>query len=103
MGSDRGQSAFTNEELAVLKQAFDQACSDLGLAPDRRLEREHLAALIFRLATAGEMDCATLRRDSAGRFRLGEPWVPIDVRGADVIALSDRYSPGTKATPDGND
>ncbi len=100
MGSGRGHSAFTNEELSVLKQAFDQACADLGLTPDRTLQREHLAALIFQMATGGETDCATLRRDGVARFRNGVPWTPIEIRRAEVIALTDRQTLGTKADRD---
>ena len=97
MGSRKGCSAFTNEELSILKRAFDQACADLELAPDSILQREHLAVLIVQMATGGETDCATLRQHGVERFRLGTPWTSIQVRSGDVIALNDRPTPGTKA------
>lgn len=89
MASSKGQSFFTNEQLSVLKQAFDQACADLQLTCDRTLQREHLAVLIFQMAAAGETDGATLRQQSVRRFRLGTPWKPIEIgAAADVIALT---------------
>lgn len=97
MDTGRGHSAFTNEELSILKQAFEQACADLEITPDRTLQREHLAVLIFQMATGGETDCATLRRRSVERFRLGAPWTPIEISSADVIALTDRQTLETKA------
>jgi hypothetical protein len=94
MGSSRGHSAISNEDLAILKRAFDEACADLGLSSDRTLQREHLAVLIFQMATGGETDCATLRRQGVERFRLGTPWKPVEMRNADVIALVESPTPG---------
>ncbi|MBN8911901.1 MAG: hypothetical protein J0H65_07555 [Rhizobiales bacterium] len=99
MGSRKDHSAFTNEELSILKRAFDQACADLELAPDSRLHREHLAVLIFQMATGGESDCERLRRHGVERFRLGTPWQPIRIRSTDVIALNNAPALGPKADP----
>jgi hypothetical protein len=88
MSSSRGHSAFTNDELSVLKRAFDEACADLGLTPDQTLQREHLAGLIFQIATGGETDCGALRQQGIARFRLGTPWRLIEVGTTDVIALT---------------
>lgn len=89
MDSNGRHSAFTNEELSVLKRAFDQACADLGLAKGRMLEREHLAVLIFPMATGGAKDGAELCRKSVARFRLGTPWEPIERRYTSAVALLD--------------
>ena len=96
MNSNGRQSVFTNEELSVLKRAFDQACADLGLAQGRTLEREHLAVLVFQMAVGGEKDGAELCRKSVARFRLGTPWEPIERRYTDVVALLDGRAAGIK-------
>ncbi len=62
---------YTNDEIRELKRAFDLACADLGLVPDRRTRmlREQLGSLIFDIAAAGVEDCASLRRQSVRRFQ----------------------------------
>jgi len=96
MDSNGRHSAFTNEELCVLKRAFDQACADLGLAQSRTLEREHLAVLILQMATGGEKDGAELCQKSVARFRLGTPWEPIERRHTGIVALLDGRADGMK-------
>lgn len=96
MKSNDRQCVFTNEELSVLKRAFDQACVDLGLDQGRALEREHLAVLIFRIAAGGEEDSAELCRQGVQRFRLGTPWEPIERRYPDAVALLDDRAAGLK-------
>ncbi len=89
MDSKGRHSAFTNEELSVLKRAFDQACADLGLGQSRTLEREHLAVLIFQMARGGAEDSAELCRQGVQRYRLDTPWKPIESRHGAVAALLD--------------
>lgn len=60
---------YTNDEIRVLKRAFDLACADLGLEPGRRGQREQLGCLIFEIAATGVDDCTALRRRSVRRFR----------------------------------
>lgn len=60
---------YTNDEIRVLKRAFDLACADLGLHPGRRVMRKRLGVVIFEIAAGGVSDCATLRRQSVRRFR----------------------------------
>lgn len=62
------QKAFDDATLAILQQAYDEACQEAGLAvapnqsPWVSEARARLAALIMDLATAGELDPLVLKK-----------------------------------------
>lgn len=68
MASFERKSYFTNDELAVLQQAFDLACADLRLDATDRWPRERLGAFLFEIAAHQPCRCAMLRRRAVLRF-----------------------------------
>ena len=62
------QKAFDADTLAVLQQAYDEACEEAGLtmapnqAPWISEARARLAATIMDLATTGELDPQALKK-----------------------------------------
>lgn len=62
MASTKHKSYFTNDDLAVLQEAFELACSDLQLRRAAVSAREQLGVILFQIAESGEMDCGELRR-----------------------------------------
>jgi hypothetical protein len=62
------QDAFDSDTLAVLQQAYDEACAEAGLtaapnqAPWISETRARLAAMIMDLASAGELDPQVLKK-----------------------------------------
>ncbi len=62
------EKAFDADTLAILQQAYDEACSEAGLrtapnqAPWISEARARLAATIMDLATTGELDPQVLKR-----------------------------------------
>ena len=73
------KSYYTQEDLRTLSQAFDLACSEIGLCPGDEGARECLAVLIFDVARTGVMDGAMLHAQVVDRFKAtgwGESAVP---------------------------
>ena len=50
-----------NDELVALRQAFDVACNELGLAGEDTEGRERLALVMLSLAKGGETDPEKVR------------------------------------------
>lgn len=94
MASIRRNPSFTNEQLSVLQQAFDLACADLRLSPDRQPLREHLGALIFEIAATGEANGAALRRRAVRRFQHCVAARPVKIASASVVAFVGRLNGG---------
>jgi hypothetical protein len=60
---------FNNDELRAMRDAYDQACAELGitLSEADKLRRELVAAVIIQLAEDGERNPVVLRRRSVLR------------------------------------
>lgn len=67
-----------------MQTAFDLACADLRLGPDRGYMRTHLGILMFEIASDGDIECGLLRRRSVRSFRKGQDLHPPD---AVLVAL----------------
>lgn len=69
MGTDKRKSYFTNEELATLKTAFDDACATLGLTPADEIHRAWLGEILFAIAAEkGGLDAESLQRQAIDAF-----------------------------------
>jgi hypothetical protein len=60
-----------DKQLVAMHNAYAKACIELGIGPDDagRDRREHLAALMFSLARAGESDPEVIRMHAVHRMR----------------------------------
>jgi len=56
---DRG--AFEPEAITAMSQAFEQACTALGITPSQPRERAVIATRIIDLARTGMVDAKALR------------------------------------------
>ncbi len=92
MASTKRKSYFTNDDLAVLQEAFDLACADLRLSRAAVPARQQLGVILFQIAEAGETDCGELRRRAVecllGSAVVCEP----DVHPATLISLARSFA-----------
>ena len=55
---------FSNEDLSVMRDAYELACDELGITLEEgdRGKREQVASLIIQFAQGGERNAAVLHR-----------------------------------------
>ncbi|HEX2842675.1 hypothetical protein [Hyphomicrobium sp.] len=94
MASTVHKSYFTDDDLAVLQEAFDLACSDLHLSRVAVAAREQLGVILFQIAESGEMDRGELRRRAVECLQASTiVWQP-EFHPATLVSFARSFSPG---------